>query len=163
MRKSEILGLRWGDNVDLRAGFILLSQDMTKNGERKEIPINQTLRETLEGIPRHPTSPYVFHDPVTGNRYKDIKRSFKTALKKAEIRDFRFHNLRHCFASHLVMAGIDLATVKELMGHKDFKMTLRYAHLAPSHKVKAVDTLDNILTAKPTIQKLYNLREASNG
>lgn len=61
------------------------------------------------------------------------------------------------------MAGIDFTTVKELMGHKDFKMTLRYAHLAPSHKVKAVDVLDNVLTAKPTIQKLYNLEAANNG
>ncbi len=61
------------------------------------------------------------------------------------------------------MAGIDLTTVKELMGHKDFKMTLRYSHLAPSHKLKAVATLDRIMTEEPTIQKLYNLREASNG
>lgn len=162
MRKGEILGLKW-DNVDLKAGFILLNQEQTKNSERKELPINQTLRETLQTIAKRENVSYVFHDPSTGNRYFDVKRSFKTALKRAEIRDFRFHDLRHSFASHLVMAGIDLATVKELMGHKDFKMTLRYAHLAPSHKVKAVDTLDNILTAKPTIQKLYNLRDSSNG
>lgn len=162
MRKAEILGLKW-DNVDLKAGFILLNQDQTKNSERKEIPMNQTLRETLQSISKRDDVPYVFHDPISGKRYGDVKRSFKTALKKAEIRDFRFHDQRHSFASHLVMAGIDLTTVKELMGHKDFKMTLRYAHLAPSHKIKAVDVLDNVLTAKPTIQKLYNLREASNG
>lgn len=82
---------------------------------------------------------------------------------KAEIRDFKFHDQRHTFASQLVMGGIDLTTVKELLGHKDFKMTLRYSHLAPSHKLKAVVPLDKILTEKPTIQKLYNLREASNG
>ncbi|MCF6155360.1 MAG: site-specific integrase [Candidatus Brocadia sp.] len=160
MRKDEILGLKW-DNVDLNAGFILLNQDQTKNSERKEIPINQTLRETLEGITSQ--FDYVFVNPLTGNRYDNVKRSFNTALKKAEIRDFKFHDLRHTFASHLVMAGIDLTTVKELMGHKDFKMTLRYAHLAPSHKVKAVDTLDNIMTEQPSIQKVYNLREACNG
>lgn len=160
MRKGEILGLKW-DNVDLEVGFILLNQDQTKNSERKEIPINQTLRVTLEGIPRQ--FEYVFVNPLTGNRYNDVKRSFTTALKKAEIRDFKFHDTRHCFASWLVMAGIDLTTVKELLGHKDFKMTLRYSHLAPSHKLKAVATLDKILTEEPTIQKLYNLREASNG
>lgn len=162
MRKSEILGLKW-DNVDLKAGFILLNQDQTKNSERKEIPMNQTLRETLQSISKRDDVRYVFHDPISGKRYGDVKRSFKTALQKAEIRDFKFHDQRHCFASHLVMAGIDLTTVKELMGHKDFKMTLRYAHLAPSHKIKAVNVLDNVLTAKPTIQKLYNLREVSNG
>lgn len=160
MRKDEILGLKW-DNVDLKAGFILLTQDQTKNSERKEIPINQTLRETLEGIASQ--FKYVFVNPLTGNRYDNVKRSFNTALKKVGIRDFKFHDLRHTFASHLVMAGIDLTTVKELMGHKDFKMTLRYAHLAPSHKVKAVDMLDNIMTEQPSIQKVYNLREASNG
>ncbi|WKZ17507.1 MAG: tyrosine-type recombinase/integrase [Candidatus Jettenia sp. CY-1] len=99
---------------------------------------------------------------MTRNRYDDVKRSFKTALKRAEIRDFKFHDLRYTFASYLVMAGIDLTTVKELMGYKDFKVTLRYVYLAPNHKVKAVDTLDNILTTKSTIQKLYNLGETSN-
>ena len=54
------------------------------------------------------------------------------------------------------MAGVDITTIKELLGHKNLTMTLRYAHLAPSHKVKAVDILDNTLTEKPTIQKLYN-------
>lgn len=160
MRKGEIFGLKW-ENIDLEAGFILLNQEQTKNSERKEIPINQTLRETLEEITRQ--FEYVFTNPVTGKRYDNVKRSFTTALKKAEISDFRFHDLRHSFASQLVMAGIDLTTVKELMGHKDFKMTLRYSHLAPSHKLKAVATLDRIMTEEPTIQKLYNLREASNG
>lgn len=153
MRKSEVLSLKW-DNVDLRHGFILL--DVTKNGERREIPINETLRQSLQAITRRLDIPYVFYDHVTGNRYMDIKRSFKTALRKAGIRDFHFHDLRHTFASHLVMAGIDITTVKELLGHKTLTMTLRYSHLAPAHKVKAVDILDNAMNGKPTIQKLYN-------
>ncbi len=144
MRKSEILNLKW-EQADLRHGFILL--DITKNGERREIPINETLRGILQGITRRLDIPYVFYNPITGKPYtKDLKRSFQTALKKAGIKDFKFHDLRHTFASHLVMAGVDLTTVKELLGHKDIKMTLRYAHLAPSHKVKAVDILDCTLT-----------------
>lgn len=104
-----------------------------------------------------------FVNPLTVNRYDNVKRSFNTALKKAEIRDFKFHDQRHTFASQLVMAGIDLTTVKKLLCHKDFKTTSRYSHLAPSHKLKAVATLDKVLSEEPTIQKLYNSREASNG
>jgi len=145
MRKGEILSLKW-DNVDLRHGFILL--DVTKNGERREIPINGTLKATLQGITRRLDVPYVFFDQNIGKAYQDVKRSFKTALKKAKIHDFHFHDLRHTFASHLVMAGVDITTVKELLGHKTLIMTLRYSHLAPAHKVKAMDILNNALNGK---------------
>jgi len=162
MRKGEILGLKW-DDVDLVHGFILLS--MTKNGERREIPINGSLREVLEELsrgtkerPRRIDIPYVFYDARTGSKYGNVQKSFNSALKRAKIKDFRFHDLRHCFASHLVMLGIDLTTVKELLGHKTLTMTLRYAHLAPSHKVKAVDVLDRHMhNPVPTAQKLHNL------
>ncbi|MFA4828435.1 MAG: site-specific integrase [Thermodesulfovibrionales bacterium] len=154
MRKGEILNLKW-DNVDLKHGFILL--DITKNGERREIPINNTLRGILQGLTRRLDIPCVFYDSATGKPYGDVKRSFHTALRRAMIHDFHFHDQRHTFASHLVMAGIDITTVKELLGHKTLTMTLRYAHLAPSHKVKAVDILDNTLNAKPSAQLLHNL------
>jgi integrase len=150
MRKQEILSLEWEKHIDLRHGFILL--DVTKNGDRREIPINQTLRETLRGLVRRLDSPYVFIDGE-GKRFKDVKRSFKSALKTAGIKDFRFHDLRHCFASHLIMAGVDITTVKELLGHKTLTMTLRYAHLAPSHKVKALETLADTLGTEPNYTK----------
>ena len=119
--------------------------DITKNGERREIPINNTLRASLQSITRRIDVPYVFYDKTTGEPYRYIKRSFNTACRRAGIRDFRFHDLRHTFASHLVMAGVDITTVKELLGHKSLTMTLRYAHLAPSHKVKAVGVLDGVI------------------
>lgn len=146
MRKSEILTLTW-DNLDLKHNFILL--DVTKNGERREIPINDTLKATLQGLTRRLDIPFVFCNPATGKPYqKDLKKSFHTALKKAGIRDFKFHDTRHTFASQLVMSGVDITSVKELLGHKSLTMTLRYAHLAPAHKVKAVKILDNALTGK---------------
>lgn len=147
MRRGEILNLTW-DQVDLKHGFILL--EITKNGERREIPINETLRQTLEALPRYIKSPYVFWHGEKGKLYKGIKKSFKSALRRAGIKNFTFHDLRHCFASHLVMAGCDLKTVQELLGHKTLTMTLRYAHLAPSHKVKAVGLLDEVLTMNLT-------------
>lgn len=153
MRREEMLSLEWERHIDLRHGFILL--DITKNGERREIPINQTLMETLQGLIRGISSPYVFIDE-SGNRYKDMRRSFHSACRRAGIKDFRFHDLRHTFASHLIMSGVDITTAKELLGHKTLTMTLRYAHLAPSHKVKAVEMLDDTYTGNPTIQKLYN-------
>jgi len=153
MRKEETLSLQWEKHIDLNHGFILL--DVTKNGERREVPMNQAVRDTLRGMVRRIDVPYVFSDG-NGNRFKDVKRSFKSALRKAGIKDFRFHDLRHTFASHLVMAGIDLTTVKELLGHKNLTMTLRYAHLSLGHKVKAVEILEGFTTEKSTIQKLYS-------
>jgi site-specific recombinase XerD len=90
----------------------------------------------------------VFWGGEKGKPYQGVKRSFNSAARRAGIKDFRFHDLRHTFASHLVMSGVDLTTVKDLLGHKTLTMTLRYAHLAPSHKVKAVGVLDKALNEK---------------
>jgi integrase len=193
MRRGEIFSLKW-DNVDLKHGFILL--DRTKNGERREIPISATLRELFNSLPRRLDVSFVFYDPITGKPYQDIKRSFKSALKRAEIQkcpdcnyqkprlktkdaekcpncnikmevlkgisDFRFHDLRHTFASHLVMAGVDITSVKELLGHKDIKMTLRYAHLAPAHKVRAMEIYDNILNENGPITGCVKRENGTN-
>lgn len=153
MRKEEILSLEWDKHIDLVHGFILL--DVTKNGDRREVPINNTVRNVLENSIRRIDSLYVFIDK-DGNRYKDVSRSFKSACRKGSIKDFRFHDLRHTFASQLIMSGADLTTVRELLGHKTLTMTLRYAHLAPSHKVKALEMLETALNDTSTIQKLYN-------
>jgi integrase len=153
MRLSEILGLRY-EQADLKHGFILL--DITKNGERREIPIDNTLIKMFNVMPHSIESIFVFTDR-NRNPYRSIRRSFSTALKKAEIRDFRFHDLRHTFASHLVMAGVDLISVKELLGHKSLSMTMRYAHLTPGHKKKAVNTLDSVLKNTQKETPVHNL------
>ena len=77
-------------------------------------------------------------------------RVFVPALERAEVPDFHWHDLRHTFASRLVMAGVDLRTVQELMGHKTQAMTLRYAHLSPEHQLAAVQRLNPPRTATTT-------------
>jgi len=157
MRKGEILNLRWFDNVDLKRGNIHL--DKTKNGEKRDIPINSTLRTVFEHITRRLDVPYVFFDPFNGKPYKDVRNSFQSALRKAAIRDFRFHDLRHTFASHLVMAGVDLKAVQELLGHKGIRMTLRYSHLSQAHKEKAVAALDSVWTEQTNYTKTIQFEE----
>lgn len=104
--------------------------------------MNKMAKTALLRTQKHPESSYVFCDKK-GKRFGEIRKSFFTALKKAGIINFRFHDLRHTFASHLVMSGIDLNTTRELLGHKSIKMTLRYAHLSPNYKKYAVDALND--------------------
>ncbi|MFC1667090.1 site-specific integrase [Candidatus Omnitrophota bacterium] len=137
MFKGEILGLKWQD-IDFSRRIIYLLD--TKNGEKRELPMNDTVKTALLRTLRHPDSPYVFGDK-NGRPFRDIRKSFFTAIRKSGIINFRFHDLRHTFSSHLVMSGVDLNTVRELLGHKSLKMTLRYAHLSPNHKGRAVELL----------------------
>lgn len=148
MRKGELLGLQW-PQVNFEQGFVTLLN--TKNHERRDVPINETVKATLRAMDRQ--DEYVFTG-FYGRRFDRIKRSFHDALKKSGIEDFRLHDLRHTFASNLVMAGEDLNTVRELLGHKDLTMTLRYAHLAPGKKAKAVNILDRIMSQNPPQQEV---------
>ena len=140
MRKENILSLKW-EQIDLTRRIILLEK--TKNNERLVIPLNNTLLELFRRLSkvRHIRSSYVFCKP-DGKRYVEVKTSFKKALNKAGITNFRFHDLRHCFASALVQRGADLYEVQRLLGHKSHAMTQRYAHLAPENLRKAVLRLD---------------------
>ena len=76
----------------------------------------------------------------------DIKKGFASALRRAGIENFRFHDLRHTFGSHLIMQGVDLRTVQQVMGHKEIKMTMRYSHLSPGHVQEAMEKLDHAWT-----------------
>lgn len=154
MRRGEILGLTW-EQVDLKHGFLLL--DKTKSGKRREIPINSSLSETLRTllVARRIDIPFVFFDPITGRRYQSVKRAFATACRRAGIYDFHFHDLRHTFASQLVMNGVDITTVSKLLGHASLTMTLRYSHLSPNHLKEAV----NILARKMTDRNMTTSHE----
>lgn len=147
MRKGEILNLKWRD-IDFRRDIIYLYK--TKSGERREIRMNSEAKDALIKIGKHAGSPYIFCNKE-GQPYGDIKKSFFTACKKSGIlknSEFRFHDLRHTFASHLVMAGVDLNTVRELLGHKTLDMTLRYAHLSSDHQQRAVNVLAHRIGSK---------------
>jgi len=139
----------------MKHGFIRL--DVTKNGERRDIPINNDLKAVLQGITRRLDIPYVFFDSTTGKPFQDVKRSFHTACRKAGITDLHFHDLRHTFASHLVMAGVDITTVSKLLGHKSLTMTLRYSHLAPNHLQNAVNMLNITGEQKRTAYLLHSM------
>ncbi|MDD5653887.1 MAG: site-specific integrase [Candidatus Omnitrophica bacterium] len=164
MRKGEILRLKWQD-IDFKRDIAYLQE--TKSGEKREIPLNNTAKNTLLAMPKHPDSPYVFCNKE-GEPYGDIKKSWLTAVKKACIINFHFHDLRHTFASQLVMSGVDLNTVRELLGHHSFEMTLRYSHLSPGHKKQAVDTLDKrfdtslTLDAKSETAEVFTQAQLAN-
>jgi len=87
-------------------------------------------------------SPYVFCENDSPTHKRNVQRDFKKALKQAGIEDFRFHDLRHCFASWNRQAGVDIDTLADLMGHKDTRMTRRYAHITPAHLSRAVGLLE---------------------
>jgi len=95
MRRGEVLNLKWRD-IDVKRGIIHLEK--TKNDEGREVPINEQVKTALIRVRKHPDSPYIFHKK-DGSPIGDIKKSFFTALKKSGIKCFRFHDLRHTFAS----------------------------------------------------------------
>ncbi|RJR33253.1 MAG: site-specific integrase [Desulfobacteraceae bacterium] len=143
MRKGEILSLRWSQ---IRNGFIYLEK--TKTNERREIPVNEDLDSLFKEIRKEQglTSEYVF--TYAKRLISRIDRAFHGALKRAGIEDFKFHDLRHTFASHLIMKGGTLKEAQELLGHKTMTMTLRYAHLSQDHKKRAVSLLNGLTSAK---------------
>ena len=141
LRRGEMLALTWRD-IDLRQGVVRVVH--SKNGERREIPMNRTLRETLEGLPRRVDSDIVF-PAQSGQTRVNLRGRFQRALREAGIEEFVWHDLRHTFASYLVMSGVPLTSVKELMGHKTLAMTLRYAHLAPDFQREAITRLDTYM------------------
>ena len=141
MRRGELFDLMWGD-VDLQKKTVTIEGKTAKTGNTRHIPLNSQASQVLRAWHDQGSGKgHVFTSPATGSRFDNIKTSWSNLRTCAGIQDFRFHDLRHTFASKLVMGGVDLYTVKELMGHSTIQMTERYAHLAPAHKAKAVEVL----------------------
>jgi integrase len=138
-RRGELFGLTW---ADVEGGVVTIHGTSAKSGQTRHIPMNREARQVISAWRPVDAKPggYVFANGEKGG-LTTIKTAWAPLLKRAAIEAFRFHDLRHTFASNLVMAGVDLNTVRELLGHADLKMTLRYAHLAPAVKAAAVEKL----------------------
>jgi integrase len=137
MRRSEILGLRWID-VDHPHSRILLPQ--TKNGDGRIVYLSQSALAVVESLPGGGPLDKVFPDV----RADYVTGAFKRACGHAKIEDFHFHDLRHTAASWMRMAGADIHTVAQILGHKDMRMAIRYQHLSPAFLADAVNRLDTV-------------------
>ncbi|MFC2170245.1 tyrosine-type recombinase/integrase [Acidobacteriota bacterium] len=145
MRKTEISSLKW-DQVNLTNGEIEVVR--TKSGKKRIIPISERLHQEIKLLKmRNENCEFVFQyaDPKTGEKrhLKYFRRAFENACRRAEIRGLTFHDLRHTFATRLIWAGVDLITVKDLLGHYSVKTTERYTHSNKVQKQKAVELLSS--------------------
>jgi integrase len=138
IRRVEQYKLLWPD-VDLQARRVTLRQ--TKNGTTRHVPLNsvavrafRTLWERSQGQGRVFIGEYGL--PLARPRYW-----WEAAIEVAKLKDFHWHDLRHTFASRCVMAGVDLRTLAQLLGHKTLQMVMRYSHLSQSHELAAVERL----------------------
>jgi integrase len=140
MRKGELLSLQWHD-INFDNKILTVDFQNAKSGNTRHLPLNtEAFNQLIHWQKLSGSEGYVFkgrnNEPL-----KDFPSLWAEILDEANITHFRFHDLRHHFASKLVMASVDLNTVRELLGHSDLKMTLRYAHLAPEHKAAAVNLI----------------------
>jgi integrase len=180
MRKGEILKLKWSQ---IKNGLIYLQK--TKTNNPRQIPVNDTLEDLFREIrvEQGLGGEYVFMFTPGECRLKGseplrirndmrplparitcINVSFHAALSRAGIEDFKFHDLRHTFASWLIMNGANLKTVQELLGHKNIAMTMRYAHLSQQHKKEAVNLLNGMGASKnPTCHKSVTRLDVISG
>ena len=159
LRLSEMLSLKWGD-LDFTEGVIYVLPQHAKTDRLRGIPMTNVARVALKSIKKQSDSDYVF---CNKNKKPNapIRGAFERALKKAEIKEFHWHDLRHTTASLLAMSGIDLNTIREILGHTTMKMTQRYTHLSKKHMKDAVSVLDEISNGSKRHQKSLD-KSASN-
>ncbi|MGV3516172.1 phage integrase [Luteitalea sp.] len=140
LRRGELFALRWPD-LSLSARRLTVRGHTAKSGQTRHVPLNaEAVRILQTWGPR--AEGYVFPSPADPDKpLTDVKTAWLQLLKAAAITGFRFHDLRHSFASSLVQAGVDLAVVRELLGHASILMTEKYAHLRPDQAASAVERL----------------------
>ncbi len=142
MRKGEILALSWKD-IDFERRAIFLHT--TKNGERRLVPLIGLSLELIKKLNSNHDSLLVFPSPNNPSQPLDIRSAWERALQKADIINFKFHDLRHTTASYLAMNNASLIEIGTLLGHKTVQMTKRYAHLSNSHLFSMTQNLNDKL------------------
>lgn len=139
-RKKEVWDLSWND-VDLINGVVTFNR--TKNDEVRSIPLTEDVLEMLRNrskIRRIDTAK-VFPSKSNPKQSILLERPWRTALKKAQIEDFRWHDLRHSAASYLAMSGTPMRSIAEILGHKTLQMVKRYSHLSQDHLREEIDKM----------------------
>jgi integrase len=140
LRREEQFGLRW-DQVSMETSTVTIP--LPKGGKTRHVPLSEGAQAILRSLDSFLRSPWVFPGLLDPMKPMDsrafLRRAFEPALRKAGISGACWHTLRHTAASRRIMAGVDLYSVKEFLGHRDIETTLRYAHLAPGHLQEAVN------------------------
>jgi integrase len=137
-----------------------LKMMVKKNQRALSIPLNDAAFGVVESRLGNQHGPYVFYSPMTGDRYKDVKGAMAAAVKRAGLGKVTWHMFRHTFASRLTRSGVDIVTVKDLLGHSNISTTLRYAHSNDDAKRRAVSRLgtsDKVVTIVPRRAKKANM------
>ena len=154
MRREELFQLRW-DQLDLEAGVIALP--LPKGGRSRYVPLSRQAKEVLRSFDSFLRSAWVFPGIKDNTKPMDsrafIHRHFEPALRRAGIMGVSWHTLRHTAASRRIMAGVDLVSVKEILGHRDIQTTLRYSHLDPRHLHAAINLGSFTGTVARTVAK----------
>ena len=136
MRKGEILGLKW-EQVDFQNGIIVLEAEDTKTQEKREIPLDENLKDIFRGIPKSIASPYVF--TYRGEILTGCRAGFVTACNKAGIKNFHFHDLRHCAITNMRKAGVADSVIMSISGHKTDEVFRRYDRIDRGDRIKALE------------------------
>lgn len=140
LRRGELLGLTW-EVIDRKRKQLRVTAASAKSARVRHIPLNSEALAVVERLQKYSLKAGPVFTGANGAAMTHVKRSWASLTEAAQLEDFHFHDLRHHFASQLVMSGVDLYVVKELLGHSDFAMTQRYAHLSAEHKAAAVEKL----------------------